>query len=83
MLGDVITTADLPDGIRVRVFRDGMIAFHLRDATPNFSESEKSGMGEAFLSWHGAEMLHRANSAFVQQDGAGALIARGRDRLPR
>jgi len=51
IVGDVIATADMPDGIRVRAFRDGMIAFHLGDATPTFNAADP-GAGEAFLAWH-------------------------------
>ncbi|HEV7938654.1 MAG TPA: hypothetical protein VGP18_11630 [Solirubrobacteraceae bacterium] len=48
IIGDVIITAELPDGVRARAFRDGMIAFHLGDATPTVIEES----GDAFLNWH-------------------------------
>lgn len=50
ILGDVILTAELPDGIRVRAFRDGMIAFHLGDATPSLRDFGKNP--DPFLEWH-------------------------------
>lgn len=37
-LGDVIVEADLPSGVRARVFRDGMIAFVLGAAAPLYEE---------------------------------------------
>lgn len=50
ILGDVIVTAELAGGARVRAFRDGMIAFHLGDATPSLQDFEQTP--DAFLAWH-------------------------------
>jgi hypothetical protein len=53
LLGEVVLTAELPDGIRVRVFRDGMIAFYMGKSTPDFSDTDPA-LVESFRAWHEA-----------------------------
>jgi len=63
LLGEVVLTAELPNGIRVRVFRDGMIAFYMGDATPNFNDTSPA-LGESFQAWHeGVTRLANAHLA--------------------
>lgn len=50
LLAEVVTTVELTGGLRVRVFRDGMIAFSVGDATPRFDKGELPN-GEAIHGW--------------------------------
>jgi len=44
-LGDMIFEADLPVGVRVRAFRDGMIAFVLRESSERYDNDFLAGWG--------------------------------------
>ena len=48
LLGEVVTTAELPGGIRARVFRDGMIAFDMTEPRPIVDAPQV----DAFIAWH-------------------------------
>jgi hypothetical protein len=51
VFGEVVATASLPGGVRVRAFRDGMVAFAMGDATPAFEDPRAMGT-DALVEWH-------------------------------
>jgi hypothetical protein len=50
VLAEIVTTVELTGGISVRVFRDGMVAFSLGDATPRWDEGALPTNG-TFHNW--------------------------------
>jgi hypothetical protein len=75
LLSEVVTTIDLPDGVRARVFRDGMIAFFLGSIAP--SPYEEGVASDALVVWmEKAQRLANAHLAcLVAAIGTGPMLA--------
>ncbi len=51
VLSEIVATADLPDDLRVRAYRDGMIAFHFGPSSPRFSDPLSDAEIGGFIAW--------------------------------
>ena len=58
LLSEVVITAELPRGIRARVFRDGMIAFDMTEPRPLVDDAPRF---DAFFAWH-EQVVRLANA---------------------
>lgn len=73
LLGEVVTTTELPHGVRVRVFRDGMVAFMLGDLAVSPYDARDASEGTDW--WTMGARLSNAHLACLLSAVGGPMSA--------